>query len=62
MNKFIKQKQSHRHRKETYDYQGGKWGEGDSERKIGKLVLTYTYCYIKYRGFPGGASGKEPTC
>ena len=28
MNLFAKQKQTHRHRKQTYGYQKGKWGEG----------------------------------
>ena len=28
INLYIKQKQTHRHRKQTYGYQKGKWGEG----------------------------------
>ena len=28
MNLFTKQKQTHRDRKQTYDYQRGKWGRG----------------------------------
>ena len=28
MNLFTKQKQAHRHGKQTYGYQRGKWGEG----------------------------------
>ena len=40
MNLFTKQKQTHRHRKQTYDYQrgGGKYG-------IRSMGLTNTYHY-----------------
>ena len=29
MNFFIKQKQTHRHRKQTYGYQEQSWGQGN---------------------------------
>ena len=40
MNLFTKQKQTHRHRKQTYDYYSGKEGEG----QIRPLGLTYITC------------------
>ena len=43
MNLFIKQKQTHRLRKQTYGYQRGKAGE---EGEIRRLGLTYTHYYI----------------
>ena len=42
MNLFTKQKQTHRHRKETYGYQRGNKVEG----LIRSLGLTYTHYYI----------------
>ena len=39
MNLFIKQKQTHRHRKQTYGYPRGKSGQRD---KLGVWELTYT--------------------
>ena len=35
MNLFTKQKQTHRHRKETYGYQRGKVGGGGGADKLG---------------------------
>ena len=32
MNLFTKQKQTHRHRKQTYGYQRGQCGEGQSDK------------------------------
>ena len=41
MNLFTKQKQTHRHRKQTYGYQRGEgWGQ------IRSLGLIYTHYYI----------------
>ena len=42
MNLFTKQKETHRHRKQTYGYQRGKGGVGS----IGNLRLTDTHYYI----------------
>ena len=42
MNFYAKQKQTQRHRKQTYGYQKGKSGEG----KIKNLGLTYIHDYI----------------
>ena len=39
MNLFIKQKQTHRHRKQTYGYPRGKSSQRD---KLGVWELTYT--------------------
>ena len=45
MNLFTKQKQTHRHRKQTYDYQRG-WGvQGEINQKFG--INIYTLLYIK---------------
>ena len=43
MNLITKQKQTHRHRKETYGYQRGKRGE----EEIGGIGLTDALTYIK---------------
>ena len=45
MNLFTKQKQSHRCRKQTYGYQGGKWVWGGINWK--STTDTYTLLYIK---------------
>ena len=45
MNLFTKQKQSHRCRKQTYGYQGGKAGVGGINWEIG--IDIYTILYIK---------------
>lgn len=42
INLFAIQEQRHRHREQTYGYQGGN-GE---VRWIGRLGLTYTHCYV----------------
>ena len=42
MNPYTKQKQIHRYRKQTYDYQRGKRGK---KRKIRGIGLTYTSYY-----------------
>ena len=44
MNLVAKQKQSHRCRKQTYGYQGGKW-QGGINWEIG--IDIYTLLYIK---------------
>ena len=44
MNVFIKQKQTHRHRKQTYAYQRGKEGGGINQ-EFG--INRYTLLYIK---------------
>ena len=44
INLFTKQKQTHRHRKQTYNYQSGKgWGGINWEFRINR----YTILYIK---------------
>ena len=43
MNLFTKQKHTHRHRKQTYGYQGGQW------RKDGLGVWDYQMQTIIYR-------------
>ena len=43
MNLFIKQKRTHRHRKQNYGCQRGKKGEGE----IRSIELTDTHYYIK---------------
>ena len=45
MNLFTKQKQTHRHRKQTYGYQSGKRGEG----YIWNFRLTDTDYYMSNR-------------
>ena len=51
---FIKQKESLRGRKETYDYQGKKGKGINWEAGIDMYTLLYV-------GFPGGSDGKEST-
>ena len=43
LNLFIKQKQTHRHRKQIYDYQRGEVGGGINSSTIRSLRLTDTY-------------------
>ena len=70
MNLFIKQKQTHRHRKKIYGYQRGKGGGGINwEFGINRYTLLYikqvnnkdllysTGNYIQYLGIP--YNGKE---
>ena len=45
MNIYTKQKQSHRHRKQTYGHQKEK-EEGGEEEQMRKMGLTNTNCYI----------------
>ena len=45
MKLFTKQKQTHRHRKQTYDYQREKEQGRD---KLGAGINKYTFLYIKY--------------
>ena len=45
MNLFTKQKQTHRHRKQTYGYQRGKGGEGGINQRFG--INRYTLLHIK---------------
>ena len=45
MNLFTKQKQTHRHRKQTYGYQRGKEGGGGINQAF--WINTYTLLYIK---------------
>ena len=45
MNLFTKQKQTHRHRKQTYSYQRGKVGGGGINGKFGNDI--YTLLYLK---------------
>ena len=45
MNLSTKQKQTHRHRKQTYGYQRGKAGEGGINQEFG--IKRYTLLYIK---------------
>ena len=40
MNLFMNQKQTHRHRKQTYGYQRGKWG-GEGINWISRYKLLY---------------------
>ena len=48
MNLFIKQKQTHRHRKQTYGYQSGKRRRGNLSRLIYKAGINVcTLLYIK---------------
>ena len=44
MNLFTKQKETHRHRKQTYDYHRGK-GEGGKNQEYG--INRYTPLYTK---------------
>ena len=41
MNLFTKQKQTHRHRKQTYSYQRGRGGERTWEFEINRCTLSY---------------------
>ena len=42
MNLFTRQKQTHRHRKQTYNYQRGKeWGKINQEFGINRYTLLY---------------------
>ena len=43
MNLYTKQKQNHRHRKQTHGYQKG---EGEREGQVGSMGLTDTNYYI----------------
>ena len=48
MNLFSKQKQTHRHRKHTYGYQGGKVGGGGGGGMNWEIGIDiYTLLYIK---------------
>jgi len=44
MNFFMEKKQTHRHRKQNYGYQRGKWGERTNE-EFG--ISRYTLLHIK---------------
>ena len=48
MNLFTKQKQTHRHRKQTYGYQREKVGGGGTNQEHG--INRYTLLYIEYIG------------
>ena len=48
MNLFTKQKQTHRHRKQTYGYQRGWQGRGEKNKSLG-LMDTHYYMQIDER-------------
>ena len=41
MNLLTKQKETHRHRKQTYGYQRGRWGGLNEEYGINRYTLLY---------------------
>ena len=50
MNLFTKQKQTHRHRKQTYGYQRGKVGERDKLEVWDQQIQTTIYKIDKQKG------------
>ena len=50
MNLFTKQKQTHRHRKQTYGYQWGKMGGGDKLGVWDQQIHTTIYKIDKQEG------------
>ena len=74
VNLFTKQKQTHRHRKQTYGYQRGKGGRINQEFGISKYILLYikqvnnkallysTGNYIQYPVINHNGKGHEKVC
>ena len=47
MNLSVKQKQTHRHRRQMYGYQTGKWGDDRQARSLGLADIKITKYKIK---------------